>query len=158
MSQSRLLSSDELRGVLLPVGSRLLLLPNSAVAEVIGYEAPAAGASDPDWMLGSIEWRGRPLPVISFELAMGREQTELESRRARIAVLNTLSGNRSLPYIGVYTLGISRLARVTAGNLSEDGEEKPESPLILESVKINEQSAWIPDMDKLEELILGSAA
>ena len=158
MTQSRLLSSDELRGVLLPVGSRLLLLPNSAVAEVIGYQEPSAGDSDPDWMLGSIEWRGRPLPVISFELAMGRPQSELGSQRARIAVLNTLSGNRSLPYIGVYTLGISRLARVTADNLSEESEEEQDSPLILESVRINEQQAWIPDMDKLEELILGTSA
>ena len=157
MTQSRLLGSDELRGVMLPVGSRLLLLPNSAVAEVIGYQEPNVGSSDPDWMLGSIEWRGRALPVISFELAMGRPQSDLGSQRARIAVLNTLSGNRSLPYIGIYTLGISRLARVTAGNLSEDSEEEPDSSLVLESVKINGQPAWIPDMDKLEELILGSA-
>ena len=158
MTQSRLLSSSELRGVLLPVGSRLLLLPNSAVAEVIGYQEPDVGASDHDWMLGTILWRGRRLPVISFEQAMGRQQSELGTQRARIAVLNTLSGNQSLPYIGVYTLGISRLARVTAENLSEDPEEETASPLVLESVKINGQPAWIPDMDELELLLTGAAA
>jgi len=154
MTESRVLGSGEIRGVLLPVGSRFLLLPNSSVAEVIGYREPEADASAPDWWLGKIEWRGLRVPVISYEQAMGRQDAERGSQRARIAILNTLNGNPILPYIGVYTLGISRLTRIAADNLAEDSAGALASPLVLEAVRINEQPAWIPDMDKLEEMVL----
>lgn len=154
MRESRVLGSGDIRGVLLPVGSRFLLLPNSAVAEVIGYREPQTDAAAPDWWLGRIEWRGLRVPVVSFEQATGRREPVRGSQRARIAILNTLSGNAALPYIGVYTLGISRLIRVTEDDLEEDGSGSPGSPLVLEAIRIDEQPAWIPDMDVLEQMVL----
>ena len=157
MTGSRVLGSGEMRGVLLPVGSRFLLLPNSAMAEVIGYREPKADATAPGWWLGWIEWRGLRVPVVSFEQAMGRQEVERGSQRAHIAILNTLNGNAALPYIGVYTLGISRLTRITADNLTEDTSGTLASPLALEAIRVNEQPAWIPDMDKLEQMVLAAA-
>ncbi len=157
MTESRVLGSGEKRGVLLPVGSRFLLLPTSSVAEVIGYREPKADADAPDWWLGWIEWRGLRAPVVSFEQAIGLQESVWGSQRARIAILNTLNGNAALPYIGVYTLGISRLTRITADNLAEDASEAPESPLVLEAIRIDEQPAWIPDMDELEQMVLAAS-
>ena len=71
----------------------------------------------------------------------------------RIAVLNTLNGNPQLPYIGLLTLGISRLVRVSAENLSRDADDAPDSDLVLESVMIGDQPAWIPDLDRLEQML-----
>ncbi len=157
MTESRVLGSGEKRGVLLPVGSRFLLLPTSSVAEVIGYREPKADADAPAWWLGWIDWRGLRTPVVSFEQAIGCQESVRGSQRARIAILNTLNGNAALPYIGVYTLGISRLARITADNLAEDTSEDPESPLVLEAIRIDEQPAWIPNMDELELMVLAVA-
>ena len=157
MTESSILGSGEIRGVLLPIGSRFLLLPNSAVAEVIGYREPKADTAAPDWWLGWIEWRGLRVPVVSLEQALGRQESERGSRRARIAILNTLNGNADLPYIGVYTQGISRLTRITADNLTEDTSGTLASPLVLAAFRINEQPAWIPDMDKLEQMVLAAA-
>ena len=156
MTESRIFDSGDIRGVLLPVGSRFLLLPNSSVAEVIGYREPKADAATSDWLLGWIEWRGLRVPVVSFEQVMGHQELVRGSQRVRIAILNTLNGNAALPYIGVYTPGISRLTRITASNLDEDTSEAPVSPLILEAIRIDEQPAWIPDMDELEQMVLAA--
>jgi len=49
----------------------LMLLPNAAVAEIIGYQDPAAVESGPNWLLGLMSWRGISLPLISLEAIRG---------------------------------------------------------------------------------------
>jgi len=153
MSGSRVVGSNVLRGILLPLGSRTLLLPNAAVAELIGYLEPEPDADKPAWWLGRIEWRGVRIPVVSLEQAMGQTAPK-RTQRVRIAVLNSLNGTSELPYFGLLTIGISRLARVASDSLVADTDNAVDSPLILESVKLAEQAAWIPDIDRLEQLIL----
>jgi len=154
--QSRVLSSREMRGLMLPLGERSLILPNVAVAELIGFQEPEAEPDAPDWMLGSLQWRGRRLPVVSFNALLGGDVLPAQGQRMRIAVLNTLNGNPELPYIGLLTLGISRLARVNAENLSPDSSDEVDSELVLASLMVGEQPAWIPNLDRLEQLVSGS--
>ena len=154
--QSRVLGSREIRGLLLPLGERNLLLPNVAVAELVGFQEPESEPDDRDWLLGSIQWRGRRIPVVSFTAALGGDALPEQAQRMRIAVLNTLRGNPELPYIGLLTLGISRLARVSADNLAPDPTGEVDSELVLESITVGEQPAWIPDLDRLEQLVSGS--
>ena len=142
--------AGELRGVLLPVGSRVLLLPNAAVAELIGYQEPEPDSSAPDWLLGQLAWRGRQVPVVSFQRAIGHPEPERASQRLHIAVLNTLNGNPKLPNIAVLTVGISRLAKVRVAALEADPEGAVDSPLVQEAVTVSDQPAWIPNLDELE--------
>lgn len=153
MSASRIVGSRELRGIMLPVGTHNMLLPNAAVAELIGYQEPESEADKPDWWLGRIDWRGMQIPVVSMEMALGLNSPQ-PGRRTRIAVLNTLNGNAELPYLGVLSIGISRLARVSAANLIADPQGRPDSALIMEAVYLGEQEAWIPDLDALERLVV----
>ena len=151
--QSRILGSREMRGLLLPLGQRQLILPNAAVAELVGFQEPESEPGSEEWLLGNIQWRGRTVPVISFTAALGGDTLPGRGQRMRIAVLNTLNGNPQLPYIGLLTLGISRLVRVSAENLSRDADDAPDSDLVLESVMIGDQPAWIPDLDRLEQML-----
>ncbi len=152
-SRSRVTGSNEIRGVTLPVGERSLLLPNAAVAELIAYQAPEPQSGAPDWLLGHLDWRGVRIPVVSVEKALQIPAAAAESKRMRIAVLNTLNGNEKLPYIGVLTVGISRLARIHPDSLAEDPDDPIRSELILKSVQMADQPAWIPDLDALEKWI-----
>jgi chemosensory pili system protein ChpC len=145
-----------MRGLMLPLGARSLVLPNVAVAELVGFQEPVAEPDAPDWLLGSIQWRGRRIPLVSFNAALGGDATEMQGRRKRIAIVNTLSGNPQLPYIGLLTVGISRLVRIRADNLVADPEGEVESALLLDSLTVAGQPAWIPDLDRLEQMV-GSA-
>jgi len=158
MSESRVPTSTEIRGVFLPVADRQILLPNAAVAELIGYQEPEEDPAAPDWFLGHIPWRGKRIPLVSLERAVGRPDAVSQSKRVRIAVLNTLNGNADLPYIGLLSTGVARLARINAKTLAQDPEDDLESPLVLESVRVDEVRAWIPDLDELEKLVAGFCA
>lgn len=79
---------SSLTGLLLALADRCLVLPNVAVAELIGYQAGTPAPEQPDWMLGWIDWRNQRLPLLSFEAACGGQLRVGE--RARIVVLNAL--------------------------------------------------------------------
>ena len=50
--------ATSVRCMLLPLTSLNLLIPNSAVAEIIGYSQPRALANCSDWFAGVVLWRG----------------------------------------------------------------------------------------------------
>ncbi len=71
--------SDEIRGVMIPVGTERLLLPNATVAEVLARVEvePVAGA--PEWLAGRIAWHGWQVPMIVFSRCP--ESSRYSSRR-----------------------------------------------------------------------------
>lgn len=154
MRESRVTKPGEIRVLMLPVGSRSVLLPNPAVAEIIVYQPPAPEATAFEWLLGRIEWRGHSIPVVSFDGIVEGNEPEQNTQRTHIAVLNTLNGNRSLPYIGLLIHGAARLLRINADSLASGTTNSLDSPLILEAVSVNNQQAWIPDIAKLESMLL----
>ena len=59
-------SATDIRCMLIPLHGDRLLLPNAAVAEVIGYREPDSMANDEPWLQGKVNWHQRELPVIDF--------------------------------------------------------------------------------------------
>jgi chemosensory pili system protein ChpC len=97
-----------IRCMQLPLQGLQLLVPNSAVAEIIGYVAEQPAASEQPWLDGLITWRGVSIPVVSFEWLCHMEAAE-PGARSRIAVLyNPLESRDELPYFGVILQDIPR--------------------------------------------------
>ena len=59
--------STSVRCMLLPLNSLNLLIPNSAVAEIIGYSTPRQLPDTSDWFPGVVLWRGVYVPVVAVE-------------------------------------------------------------------------------------------
>lgn len=143
----------ELRGVVLPTGNADLLLPNAAVAEVVGYKEPAPYASAPVWLLGAIPWRGCSLPLVSLAMANAVPIDISHGQRGRMVICYTPSGNRALPYLGFFAVGPPRLARLSAATL-QPAEGMPANPFVLHALTYAERPAWIPDMDAIERALV----
>lgn len=143
----------DVRGVLIPVGGERLLLPNATVAEIISYRDPVAGGDDaPAWLLGTISWRQRTVPVVALETLLGGEYKGYT--RGRIAVCYSLLDDSERPYLGVVSDGIPRLARVR----EEDIEPLPLSDAdaqlpILARLRLKGEEALIPDLARLSEMV-----
>ena len=144
---------EDVRGVVLLTGASDLLLPNSAVAEVVGYKPPAPYSSAPDWLLGAVTWRGFAVPLISLAMASAKPVEVASGQRARLVVCYTVSGNRALPYVAILALGPPRLTRFRPQAL-EPTPDLPENPLVLHGLTFAERPAWIPDMDAIERAVL----
>ena len=142
----------DIRGVLIQLAGARLLLPNATIAEVLSYAPPEPVEAAPEWLLGKIRWRGWQLPLVAFaELAgFGKEPAGLGSK---VVVLKALGGNAKAPYFAILTQGFPRLVTVSQEGLLPD-VESAELPLGMQArVLLNENSAFVPDLEAVEALI-----
>lgn len=154
MRDAVLHSGEEIRGVFIPVGDSRLLLPNAVVAEIIDYREAADqdDLSEHDWWRGLVHWRQHKLPLVAFEALLGGEFTL--SRRARIVVCNALNDDALEDFVGIVSAGIPRMVLVREEQIevlpAQPGDE--ERPIVAR-IRVNDQEALIPDMDRIEELV-----
>lgn len=150
----------EVYSFMIPIINSNILLPNSSIAEVVPYnnvELFSATDEKPNWFLGHLLWRGQPIPLISIDMIMGESDPQA-NKRARIAISHSLNSNRALPYMAIVVQGIPRLSHVTADNI-----EGVETDAILSEaekfrVTVDNIGASIPDLDKLEAMILEASS
>ncbi|MBC3422487.1 MULTISPECIES: chemotaxis protein CheW [unclassified Pseudomonas] len=138
---------SSLTGLLLPLGDRTLVLPNVAVAELIGERAFVCERHQPAWHMGWIDWRQQRLPLIGFEAACGGETPCGE--RARIVVLNAL-GDTGLRYLAVLLQGIPRSCKLDS---QLNYVDVPLGAMELAAVQVGDQVARVPDLAALERLV-----
>jgi len=146
---------DVVRAVLVPLVHEALLVPTAVVAEVAPYAGPLAMPGVPAWVLGSVDWRGRSIPVVSMDVAMGGAAGVVAGQRTRIAVLRTLDAHPEMPLYGLLASGTPRVLQASAESLHrvEAGAGMP--PFVLERVTVaGTETALIPDLDSLQTSLL----
>lgn len=134
----------------IPLHDETALLPNAAIAEVIGFKDPTPIDDGPDWFLGYIEWRDKKVPLISFEAVSGNK-VHTPKKNSRIAILNTLNGNAQIPYVGILTQGIPSLAIVQEQGLEDKGAVDEGRQTVSAFVELGGVEAIIPNIDEIEQ-------
>ena len=143
--------STVIHSQLIATQSRSLLLPNTAIAEIVRYAAPQPADHAPVWMLGTMVWRGLRIPVVSYERASGEAVTEYDSH-ARIAVLNGVHSGAALQFYAIVIRNNPRLLKILRDDVrKESGGDREKFQ--LQQVIVNDISAIIPDLAALELLI-----
>jgi len=152
-----IIAAGQMMGVVhcltIPLNNETVLLPNSAIAEVIGYKEPTPIDDAPEWFLGYFEWRDKRVPLISFESASGKE-IAVAKKNSRICVLNTLNGSLQIPYVGILSQGIPSLAIVQEQGL-EDKESNEGRSAVGAIVEVGGIEAVIPNIDEIEQRLVG---
>jgi len=146
-------ASDELYSLLVPLAEDRLIVPRACVVEVVRFSKPEHEEGAHDWMLGTVNWNGRDLPVVSFEGALGRE-VPAATGRTRIVVFYGSTGALKTGYYGILTQGFPQLVRVNKDVLKlHTTEGWPEEAPVLCRVKMINEFPLIPDLDKLEAML-----
>jgi chemosensory pili system protein ChpC len=128
-------------------------VPRACVAEVVRYSPPVAREGGADWMLGTIGWNGRDLPVVAFEGAIG-EDVPPPTGRTRVVVFYSMTGNVRSGFFGILTQGFPQLVRVNEEVLKLQATEGwPEGAPVLCRVKMINEFPLIPDLAALEGLL-----
>lgn len=142
-------ASADLRCMLIPMHMGRLLLPNAAVAEIIGYREPEPGADAADGNLGRVRWRQRELPVVDFERLLGGEE-QAPGIRQRIAVCYAPDSQGRWPLLGLLAQGIPRLLRLNQ-DVIEEATCGPhgESPVRLR-LTVAGEPLTVPDLGYLQ--------
>lgn len=146
--------AEELYSLLVPLSDDRLILPRACVAEVVRYTQPDQQPGSQDWMLGTINWNGRELPVVAFEGTIGKD-IPAPTGRTRVVVFYSSTGKIKTGYFGVLTQGFPQLVRVNREVLDLDSTEGwPEGAPVLCRVKMINEYPLVPDLEALEGMII----
>ncbi len=146
--------ADELYSLLVPLSDDRLILPRACVAEVVRYTQPQQQPGSQNWMLGTINWNGRELPVVAFEGTIGKD-IPAPTGRTRVVVFYSSTGKIKTGYFGVLTQGFPQLVRVNREVLNLDSTEGwPEDAPVLCRVKMINEYPLVPDLEALERMII----
>jgi len=127
------------------------LLPNAAIAELVGYTPPGSMACDEPWVEGCIQWRGWQVPLFSFA-RMAQLADEERQATARIAVLKALNGSTNMSFLAMVTQGFPQLVSVSKQNLNVvPGAEM--TPGVAYQIEIDGQTGYIPDLAHVEKTL-----
>ena len=135
------------RCMLLPLTSLNLLIPNSAVAEIIGYSSPRELDGCSDWFAGVVLWRGVYVPVVAVE-QMCAIASAAVGPRTRIAIIYNPEKDPDLPYLGIHMQDIPR-AYLADPDSTESGSSEGLSEYLMTRVDAEEQARVIPDLDRI---------
>ncbi|MGD8339768.1 MAG: chemotaxis protein CheW [Gammaproteobacteria bacterium] len=150
---------NELYSLLIPLRDGRILVPRMCVAEVIAFADTERRDDDnaPDWLLGSVDWNGRRVPVISLD----HDETESDQAsarkgsRSRIVIFHAIGGKLRSGYYGVLTQGFPQLVRVNRDVLTiDEGEPLPEGQPMLCRVQMIHEFPLIPDLETIEQRLV----
>ena len=145
---------DEIYSLLVPLTTTRLILPRACVAEVVSFTPGKSTTNEAaPWLVGSLQWNGREIPVISFEGACGLDFAR-PSGRARAVVVRCLGAELASGHFALLTQGFPQLVRVNAAVLEPDPSAgwSESSPVICQLRMINQRPV-IPDLEQLEHMI-----
>jgi len=139
--------STSVRCMLLPLTTLNLLVPNSAVAEIIGYSTPRRLSDSSDWFSGVVLWRGVFIPVVVVEQMCGMN-TAQTGPRARIAIIYNPEKDPELPYLGIHMQDIPRAYLAEADSM-ESGNDDGLSEYLMARVDDEQLERVVPNLDKI---------
>ena len=145
------MANEEIRTILAPLTNSYVMLPNSAVGEILEYTSPEPFKQGPAWLLGEIAWNGWQVPVINYERMLKGSRTKVTSK-SRILIVKTLGESTQVNYIGLVIQGLPRLKKACAETLIETEVDKlPDT--VFSEVAIDGLKAVIPDLGDLTRIV-----
>ncbi len=150
-------AEHELYSLLVPLADERLIIPRVCVAEVVRFTAPEQTEGSQNWMLGTINWSGRALPVIAFEGTIGKD-IPATTGRTRVVVFYSSTGKLKTGYFGIITQGFPQLVRVNREVLKLDSTEGwPEGAPVFCRVKMINEFPLIPNREAVEAMIVADS-
>lgn len=138
--------------LLIPLKDKNLILPNVAVAEIVPFSHLLTTASSVDWMLGRIDWRGVPIPVLCYEM-LCQQSAPAPNPNARFAIINGVGNHQQMPFYAMLVQGIPRLIHVDKEEI-QAVDAMNMGQFDQAAVTIGRDPAIIPDLDLVEQELI----
>ena len=146
------MADNEIRTILAPLTDGYVMLPNSAVGEILTFTSPEPFKQGPPWLLGEIAWRGWQVPVINYERMLKDNGVTPITAKTRVLIIKTLGESTQVNYIGLVIQGLPRLKKVSAGTLVEKQiDDLPDT--VFSKVTIDDLQAVIPELGDLTRTV-----
>lgn len=133
----------------IPLSRFHLLVPSATVAEVVTMSPLTMIPSAPTWVIGVLGWRGRAVPVISFEALLMSAAPE-PAARAKMVVFYPLPGRSDTEFFAMLTIREPQpRVIVDVNDVIPSPAGAVESSYVASTVKLGESTLLIPDFEAL---------
>ena len=147
-------NAEELYSLLVPLIEDRLIVPRACVAEVVRLSRTEHVPGAPDWLVGTLDWNGRTVPVVAFEAMLGRGLPD-SSPRTRVVVFHATHSELRSAYYGILTQGFPQLVRVNRDVIKVDTSAGfNESAPVVTRVRMINEYPLIPDLERIEEQLV----
>ena len=146
-----------LRSVFLPLPGDGLLLPGAMLAEVLTFGSLRAVPDTPPWVIGSMSWRGRELPVVNLAASAGgaRRLNGEDTKPFKRAVVYALNPGVNLRCYALLCSAVPRPVLSSALRVQAASESANTGRMFAAlAVRVDGARAYIPDVDALEAAML----
>ncbi|CEA04962.1 putative CheW protein [Pseudomonas saudimassiliensis] len=146
---------ESLNGLIVPLAGQPWLLPNVAVAELVGYRLSQPAVGGPAWLLGWTQWRDQRVPLLDPEVLLG--QPGEEPTLPRTLILNAVGGHAGLRFIAIRVRGIPRSKKVLRGEIETAGAAGAYGSQVVHLAG-EADTLLIPDLAAMEQALVDSGA
>jgi len=141
------------RCLALPIAGEQILVPNAVVAEVVAADTVSPVSGDPEWLLGSLTWRGSVLPLVCMEAAVGGSRLEAGAR-SKIVILKALSAGEPRMKFAVLVQGIPHQVLATDQTVTLESPINDGRPFVAADLRVEGEQAFIPNLDAVEKALM----
>lgn len=150
MTEQTSAKNTSLEASLIGLLDRTLILPSTSVVEVVSISMPQVVTKMPRWFLGFLPWQGLRIPFISFEAICG--STFKINASSNILILKTTTKSLQSKFLAILIQNTPINCTVTEEAIMDVVGEL--SSYELETVRINDYIAKIPNIPALEKLLI----
>jgi len=146
------MAEKEIRTIIAPLTDGHVMLPNSAVAEILDFKRPEPFKKAPPWLLGELAWHDWQIPVICYEHLLNKSKGNVVTPKARILIIKTLGESTQVTYMGLLIQGLPKLKTVSADSLVEQQtDDLPET--MFSKITVDDLQAAIPELGSLTRVV-----
>jgi hypothetical protein len=143
-----------LRCLLLPLENKTLIVPYSAIAEIIAYDKVEINKRTSESKREELTWRGLKIPVISlFPFAKTKKPPLASAVKNQanlyIAVFNRIDPLAAVDFVAVILHAVPIMQRYKRQDFKFVNQ--PLEPYLLMEVQVRQQTAFIPNIQWLTE-------
>ena len=139
---------DRIHTLIVPLASSYLLAPSALIAEVINLAPFIRVPQSEKWMLGLLNWRARPVPVVSFDLFLTTILAPA-GPKSKIVIFYPLPGRKPWDFFGVLTSGEPQPRTFSDAQALSNTIEN-DNPYAAVMVKLETFVACIPNLEALK--------
>lgn len=147
---SRKAAQDRIHTLLVPLGTTNLLVPSALIAEVVNVAPLQPMPLSEPWLLGLMNWRSRPVPVVSFDMLLGGDIPQ-PGPRAKIVIFYPLEGRQPWDFFGVITTAEPQ-PRTFHDSAALSQTLDNSSPYFAVTLQLDKTVAGIPNLQALRSL------
>ena len=127
-----------------------ILMPMSAVAEIILNQEVTPDKKSPAWMFGWINWRILDIPLIDFAALQANQPAKGFAGSTRILVLNSLLEGHEQRYYAIISQGFPHTLRIEEDSVVAAQDKVELAPCISINIDCDGQFVQLPDFQQIE--------